>query len=238
MSFTCYRCNRWPCKCPDGITLIHGDCREVLPLLRAESFVTDPPYGVNIGDIDVGRNGRGGRHGLTKGRYVSYDDTYENYLATVVPGLHLAISSTIRGASFVGPHIQELPKFSCLGGIYCPAGSGRHSWGFKTFLPILFFGKDPSLYFGARPNVIQSSESAVPNGHPCPKPIGWMKWLIDRVSLESETILDPFAGSGTTLVAAKQLGRRCIGIEIEEKYCKISANRLRQGVLDFSEVNP
>ena len=231
----CYRCNVWPCECRDGITLIHGDCREVLPHVAGECFVTDPPYGVNLGDIDVGRNGRGGRHGLEKGKYNSYDDTYENFCESIVPAIEATVAATERGALFIGPHLRELPKFSCLGGVYCPAGSGRHAWGFKTFLPVLFYGKDPGLYFGARPNVIQSSETVRPNGHPCPKPIGWMKWLVGRVSLDGETVIDPFAGSGTTLVAAKQLGRKAIGIELEERYCEIAANRLRQEVLQFAD---
>ena len=65
--------------------------------------------------------------------------------------------------------------------------------------------------------------------HPCPRPMESVKYVISLTA--SETILDPFMGSGTTLRAAKDLGRRAIGIEIEEKYCEIAANRLRQDVL-------
>jgi site-specific DNA-methyltransferase (adenine-specific) len=78
-----------------------------------------------------------------------------------------------------------------------------------------------------------SGEAAEKNGHPCPKPIGQWKWLVNRATVVGDSILDPFMGSGTTLRAAKDLGRKAIGIEIEERYCEIAANRLRQEVLLF-----
>ena len=67
--------------------------------------------------------------------------------------------------------------------------------------------------------------------HPCPKPIKWAEWCVTACSKENELILDPFLGSGTTLVAAQRLGRRAIGVEIDEAYCEIAAKRLSQDVL-------
>ncbi len=211
----------------DGITIYHGDCREIVPCIEADAVVSDPPYGVGLG----GNAGTGGQHGLVHGAYASYDDTYEEYCASVVPAMAMALSRVARGAFFIGPHIQEMPKASAIGGVYCPAGSGRNQWGFKTFLPVLFYGVSPDLHLGAQPIVIQSTAQAEQNGHPCPKPLAWMRWLVARVTKEGETVLDPFMGSGTTLRAAKDLGRRAIGIEINEQYCEIAAKRMSQSVL-------
>lgn len=220
----------------DGITIHHGDCAAILPQLdTGDVIVTDPPYGVlEPGDLNPRiRDDRGGKHGLVRERYASYTDTYANFVAEIVPRLQLALSRAKRGAVFSGPHLQEQPKAVAIGGIYLPAATGRHQWGFKTFLPVLFYGFDPLLHLGARPIVLRSSATADEPGHPCPKPIEWMKWLIGRVSIEGERIIDPFCGSGTTLQAAKDLGHQAIGIEIEERYCEIAAKRLSQGVLDF-----
>jgi site-specific DNA-methyltransferase (adenine-specific) len=71
------------------------------------------------------------------------------------------------------------------------------------------------------------------HGFPCPKPLRWMRWLVKKASLEGELILDPFMGSGTTLRAAKDLGRRAIGIEVEERWCELAAKKLEQEVLQF-----
>lgn len=73
--------------------------------------------------------------------------------------------------------------------------------------------------------------------HPTQKPLGLMDHLVGTLSRTGDLVLDPFAGSGTTLVAAASIGRRAIGIELDEAYCEIAAKRLSQGVLDFGEAS-
>jgi DNA modification methylase len=219
-----------------GIVIYHGDCLEVLPHVKADVLDTDPPFGVELGARRTLKQLRagGGRRGLYRAGYASYEDTYENFVTLIVPRLNAWLDSTKRGLVWTGPHIHEQRKPSVIGGVYCPAGSGRHPWGFKTFLPVLLYGLSPHISKGAPiPSVIRSSERSekISDAHPCPKPLGWVKWSISLASLPSETIVDPFMGSGTTLRAAKDLGRKAVGIEIDERYCEIAAKRLAQEVL-------
>jgi len=206
-----------------------GDCLEVMPTLTTKcALVTDPPYGIDLGKPGAGR-GRGKGHGLAFHAYASFDDSYESFVETVVPALDVAISSSLRAAVFTGPHIHEQRKPDAIGGVYCPAGHGRHCWGFKTFLPVLLYGAAPNLNKGARPTVLVSSETVnrADNDHPVPKPDGWMLWLVALASASGETILDPFAGSGTTGVACLRLGRKFIGIEKDPTYFALACERLR-----------
>jgi site-specific DNA-methyltransferase (adenine-specific) len=99
--------------------------------------------------------------------------------------------------------------------------------GFNDWEPHLVYGKNNTTMH----DYFRSTPEPQTNGHPCQKPLSWATWLIARACDPGNTVLDPFMGSGTTLVAAKQLGRRAIGIEIEQKYCDIAIERLRQGVL-------
>jgi site-specific DNA-methyltransferase (adenine-specific) len=82
-----------------------------------------------------------------------------------------------------------------------------------------------------------SSHTSERNGHPCPKPIEWMMWAVAIGSVEGETIIDPFAGSGTTGRAAKDMGRKAVLIEREERYCEIAARRMAQDVLPLCTAN-
>lgn len=214
-----------PCR------LLLGDCMEILPKIgRFDAVVTDPPYGVNIGGKDIGGNWRNNSgHGLSKGMYLSHEDTYESFVENIVPRINAGIDSASRAAIFTGPHIHEQKKPDAIGGVYCPAACGRHQWGFKNFLPLLLYGKHPSLQEGARyPTAIKSSATSENNGHPCPKPLEWMIWAINLASLPGNTVLDLFMGSGTTGVACIKTGRQFTGIEIDEKYYDIAVRRCRE----------
>ena len=203
------------------------DNRDVLPLFPDKAFdlvLTDPPYGVDLG---VKKYPDGSQHGLVRKSYQDFEDTYENFISNIVPSLVISLDKSNRGMVFISAHrIHDLPRCSSMGGIYCPSANGRDCWGFTTFLPILLYGHDPTIANGSRTKVLVSNHTAEKNGHPCPKPLQWITWCVERGTEPNQTILDPFLGSGTTAVAAKILGRKCIGIEISEEYCAIAAARL------------
>ena len=200
-------------------TLYLGDCREILPTLpKVDAVITDPPYGVNLG--------ANGPTALGKTAYESTDDTPEFVATVCVPVIVQCIASGARVVMTPGiRNCWKYPEPTELGTIYNPAGAGFSRWGFTTSQPILYYGKDPHGQ-KKKPQSILWNEIAEPNGHPCPKPIKLMRWFVDRASLQHEIILDPFMGSGTTGVAAMQLGRKFIGIEIEPKYFDIACKRI------------
>ena len=214
----------------DGIVIWNADCREVLPMLgRFDMLMTDPPYGLNLG-IDNNQS-KDSSH-LCKQGYASYDDSFENFISIIVPILNMCLDSCDCAAVFTGPNIHEQRKPNSIGGVWCPSAVGRTSWGSKNFLPVLLYGNPPNAG-QHKPTVIKSTKIAEKNGHPCPKPISWILWLLSLGCKAGGTILDPFAGSGTTGKAAKELNMQCTMIEIEEKYCEIAAKRLAQSVFDF-----
>jgi len=215
----CYRCKTWPCECPDGITLIHGDCRDVLPLLEPGSVdlvLTDPPYGI-------------GSWSATGGNSISEAEAKDINRWDVRPsdGLIRAVVakaeySIVWGGNYLcnalGPFRTPLIWDKKIRGMHF--ADGEMAWTNFDFGALRIF----ELAAGA-------SDARGARVHPAQKPLALMSWAIGLVKTEPQTILDPFAGSGTTGRACKDLGRKCIMIEIEEKYVKIAAARLRQEVL-------
>lgn len=203
----------------DGSCVIyHGDAREVVPILIGDVLVTDPPYGVEF-------EGKLTKHVASKpGGYTTGDD------ADVGPEVVRMVLPTVkRAAVFPGNRMLfRYPEPKDIGCVYCPSGAGIGPWGFTCFHPVLFYGTRIGTL---RPSSIQSFATSDGSGHPCPKPMPWMSWVISLVSIHGEVVVDPFMGTGTTLRAAKDHGRKAIGIEIEERYCELAAKRLAQEVL-------
>jgi len=201
-------------------TLYLGDCLEILPTLgKVDAVVTDPPYGVGLD-------------------YGSFEDTPDYVLSVAVSVVNQSLSRGWRIALTPGNKNAWLyPKPDDIGTWFNPAGTGFGRWGFCLAHLILYYGKEP------RPNKSASSVTGLfdhreaEKGHPCIKPLPFMKWLVNKASDIGETILDPFMGSGTTGVACANLGRKFIGIEICEQYFNIACERIERAYaqprLDF-----
>lgn len=221
-----------------GIVIYNGDARELLPRFPMVDLVlTDPPYGVGLEAKRAKQ--RGGGVSVRLGGY-PIEDTPEYVQCVVVPLIEFMRPRARRIVLTPGTrNLWLYPPADDIGCFYSAAGTGMGKWGFTCMQPILYYGSDPflELSLGSRAN---SHGQTYPNDanqieHPCAKPIRMWRWLTARASATTDTILDPFMGSGTTLVAAKQLGRKAIGIEIEERYCEIAVKRLAQEQLPFPD---
>lgn len=207
-------------------TLYLGDCLEVLPTLDGvDAVVTDPPYGIGYD-------------------YLTYDDSREN-LRTLIIGLSEYLGRVKRAAIFCGPtQIHEYPPPRWVAAVVWDTTGSRGYCGFSQWTPVLFYGTDVGGGFKSRGEILKSDVIRFTGGagvgfmrkeiieHPCPKPLNIMQSILTRFSETSETILDPFMGSGTTGVACIRTGRRFIGIEKEPKYFDIACKRIRQAWQD------
>ena len=200
----------------DGIVIYHGDCREILPTLEPVDLVlTDPPYGINY------KHGGGAYRNAPTVLEAVIGDT-ELFDPSFLPEPMI-----VWGAS----HYRK----------YLPDGGRWLVWDKREdYIPerdqadceiawCSVSGVD-RMFRHYWDGFNRKSERGIPRVHPTQKPIVLMKWCMDFFP-DAEIILDPFMGSGTTLRAAKDLGRRAIGIEIEERYCEIAAKRMAQAVL-------
>jgi len=196
----------------DGITIYNADCRKVLPFLdRFDLLLTDPPYGIGE-DGGRFRDRKGGGHRvLPKGGW----DKERPKSHLLQGAIDLADECIVWG----GNYFADL----------FPASRGWLYWDKKMGGDF----SDGELAYTSIDMVLRSfSYCNKEHGkvHPTQKPVPLMRWCLGLVP-EAATVLDPFMGSGTTLVAAKLEGRQAVGIEVNEAYCEAAANRLSQGTL-------
>ena len=215
----------------DGSVCIYlGDCREVLPGLTFDVIVTDPPYGIDL-DTDYSSLTGTPSFNAKKGHYqgkthaaVHGDDLPFD------PQEFLRWPCALFGANHYATRLLD--------------GGSWHVWDKRDGLnPNMFadfeiwwtsYPSGPSRVFRHKWLGYMRASDVGEHYHPTQKPVALMRQIIEKAP--PGVIVDPFMGSGSTLRAAKDLGRKAIGIEIDERYCEIAAKRLRQEVLDFGGV--
>ncbi len=194
-----------------GITIYHGDCRQILPhLTRADLILTDPPYGIGFAAQPTTGQRRAGNG----------PETWDN---AVIPNLEKIIDVATVQVVWGGNYYNLPPSRGWLVWFKPDAPPSMAS------LELAWTNQDQNARLISH-SIAATNQERV--GHKTQKPLRVMRWSIEQVKIKPNgLIVDPFMGSGTTLRAAKDLGHRAIGIEIEERYCEIAANRLSQEVL-------
>ena len=251
----------WPPQIPgidyyyhdDATAIVCGDCLDVLPKMAAGSVdlvLTDPPYGTTKNAWDSTKSWNWNAiKAASRGQVVFSSQPFTAFLVT--GNLNSFKHEVIWVKSHATGHLNVAKKpmlqhenICVFGDVqYTPIATPKPSSNIRP----LRNGSASGCYngFGKNPgSIIKHGESAPrsvvyfdsPNHgekglHPTQKPVRLIRCLLQLYLPSSSTVLDPFMGSGTTLVAAKQLGRRAIGIEIEPKYCDIAVQRLAQEVL-------
>ena len=222
----------------DGtVTLYHGDCREILPCLppcSADLLLTDPPYGQEY------KSGWGS-HALIAG-----DDGSLDMAAVLTQACEVLRRG--RHAYIFGPAVLNGTPLTTaaeliwdkgitgMGDLSLPWAPSHELITFATYEPSKANRAKGSGRLSARMRQgsvlrVQRAHSGGSLLHPTEKPVELLRQLIESSSCLGETVLDPFAGVGSTLVAAALEGRRAIGIEIEDRYCETAVKRLAQGRL-------
>lgn len=246
-----------------GITIYHGDCREIMASLRdVACCVTSPPYN----QLGSRMFERGGMHAETKWasntRHTSYADdmeesAYAEWLAEVLAGIRDVMKP---GGSVFMNHkcrwrnkklLHPIDLVRGIEGLDLRQELIWHRAGSTTLNARMFAPNDERIYWMIRDggnwtwnqhaaswlSIWQIAQDNDANGHPCPYPERIPARCIEATTNPGEVVLDPFMGSGTTMRVAKDLGRKAIGIELEERFCEMAAIRLSQDVLPLFTEN-
>lgn len=218
----------------DGVTLYNGDCREILPQLPSASFelaLTDPPYIVHY-----------------TGRWDNKSppiegDSDPSWIHPIYTEIWRLLEDDSLCLSFYGwPHAEKfLATWKKIG--FRPVSLIaliKERWGLGRFTrsqhePAYLLAKGHPKHPADAISDVLAWHQDSPLVHPNQKPLSAIAKLIATYSPSAATIIDPFCGSGTTLLASRALGRRAIGIEIEERYCEVASLRLAQQIFDFAE---
>ena len=203
-----------------------GDCIKLMKGFEDKSIdliLTDPPYNAKT----IGPNARV----YSLGQMQLPDKEYRKFCKDWFKEAQRIAKTIVFTPGIAYTHNYPQPFWQICW--HKPAAiSFNRMGGFNAWEPIFIYGK-PKARIGQdyRRQDTLNLTKGIEKRHPCPKPLPLMDWLVQHFSKENDLILDPFAGSGTTLLSAKRFGRRFIGIDINPEYVEITKQRLKQGVL-------
>ena len=206
-----------------GQTLILGDCLKVMPELgRFDAVVTDPPYGIGAGNYARG----GTQYGNSKAKCKEY--SVKNWDAEA-PQEAVDFARKIAGKSIIfGGNYFDLPPSKCW--LVWDKQNGEGSGYADCELAWTNLDKAVRRVYWRWAGMLQKhmGDKKEVRVHPTQKPVGVMEWCIGHLPGGAQTILDPFMGSGTTLVACQRLGRSGVGIELDQEYFVYACERVHE----------
>ena len=178
---------------------------------QINAVVTDPPYGVAV-------------------QYDGFEHTPDNVRVLIGGFVPLARKWPVVAISTGQRCLWDYPRPDWLLGWALSRATGNGPWGFTCYHPVVVYGRDPYLAerMGGRPDtaVELAADRESNKNHPTVKPVAWWQWLVERVTTHAgQRVLDPFVGSGTTIIAAEMTGRSCHALEISPRYCDVAIIR-------------
>ena len=233
----------------EWVTLYHGDAWEVLAGMEDRSVdcvITDPPFDARTHTMarTNSKSAPAGGRALSgsRGEFLSWShEDHEALFQQLGRVSRLWVVSSLATSTAFRFELDPPAGLRCLRvAVWVKTNpmpmisSDRPALGWEPIVCLLRDDEKPRWYGGAKPaNYVGPTSQG--SGHPTQKPLPMVASLVRQFSAPVDVVLDPFAGSGTTLRAAKDEGRRAIGVELDERYCEIAARRLAQDVLDFGE---
>lgn len=199
----------------EWVTIYHADCRDLLPDMegRFDLVLTDPPYGIGkkwASKAMVGRNGSSRLWGNGE----KWDDNTPDS-ATIKAAVEAGSFSILWGGNYFG--LPPSRGWLVWDKVQRFTGADAELAWTNLKLPVRIFRMSRiDAYF---------NQAEYKKEHPTEKPMQLMRWCLSHVP-QARSVLDPFMGSGTSLIAAAELGHKAVGVELEERYCEIAARRL------------
>lgn len=211
----------------DGIVIYHGDCREVLPTIRCfDLLLTDPPYGIGaatssfVGVVKAGQRNK--LAATTNYGHSRWDDVRQDDALVLARGV-------TKHQIIFGGNYYHLPPATCW--LVWDKDNQDSTFADCELAWTNLRKAVRKITYRWNGMLQQPGRAKEKRVHPTQKPEPVMVWALQHAPDDVRTVLDPFMGSGTTLVAAKRLGKLAVGIELDERYCEMAAERLGQGAL-------